>query len=153
MNERWHLPFRWVSDPGGEQLAKPLDSWNAEERGGIFRPLVLLVGPDGETVLRHDSRDFADRPDDSDVLDALRGAGLPELETPPPWAPDDVQAESSERAFRPEAFGPYFRGLWLGTGALSRRMRDPEDHAELKQVSSMAKSFLEAWKERRETAV
>ena len=150
MNERWHLPFRWVSDPGGEQLAKPLYSWNAEERGGLFRPVVLLVAPDGSQLLRHDSRDFADRPDDSDVLDALREAGLPQLQTPQPWAPEGISAERREGAFRTEAFGPYFRALSFGGRALSGRMRDPHDAAEAKQLSTMAGSFLEAWKQRRE---
>lgn len=79
MNRTWDLPFRWVSDPDGSQLAQPLDAWNADERGGLFHPLVLLVAPDGREVVRHRSRDFADRSDDTDALEALRELALPAL--------------------------------------------------------------------------
>jgi hypothetical protein len=152
MNRTWHLPFPWVSDPDGARLAKPLDAWNADERGGLFHPLVLLVAPDGREVLRHRSRDFADRDDDSDVLDGLRRLGLPSLEAPRPWTPDGVAAEPTDHAFRVEAFGPYFRGLRFGTRALAGRMRDDADAAEVRQTSDMAGSFLEAWTQRREAA-
>lgn len=147
--ETWHVPFPKVSDPGGKRFAQPLDAWNAAERGGIFHPLVLLLAPDGRELVRHRSRDFVDRPDDTDVLDALRGLGLAPRPVPPPWRPQGVQPQPTSSAFRPEAFGPYFRGLRSGTRVLAERMRDPDDRAELEQTSAMAASFLEAWKERR----
>ena len=152
MNARWHLPFRWVSDPTGERLAQPLDVWNPGEREGLFHPLVLLLAPDGEALVRHRSRDFADRADDRDVLDALSALGLPPREVPPPWSPDGVQPQSTDAAFRPEAFGAYFRGLRLGTRALAERMRDEQDAAEVRQTSEMAGSFLDAWTRRRAEA-
>jgi len=150
MNQAWHLPFPWVSDPDGERLAKPLDAWNAEERGGLFHPLVLLLSPDGRELVRHRSRDFADRADDSDVFDALRELALPSRPVPAPWAPQGVVAEPTGKAFRVAAFGPYFRGLMFGTKALAPRMTDETDAAEVRQVSAMASSFLEAWASRRE---
>jgi hypothetical protein len=150
MNERWHLPFPWVSDPGGERLAKPLDAWNADERGGVFHPLVLLLAPDGEVLVRHRSRDFADRPDDGDVLEALGSLALPPREVPAPWSPEGVQPRPTDGAFRPDAFGAYFRGLRMGTRALASRMRDEQDAAEVRHTAEMAGSFLEAWKQRRE---
>ena len=153
MNRTWHLPFRWVSDPGGERLAKPLDAWNPDERGGLFSPLVLLVAPDGREVLRQRSRDFADRTeDDAAVLDALRALDLPPLPVPEPWDPG-VEPEPTEAAFRTEAFGPYFRGIRFATYALGRRMRDEADAAENRAVMTMAGSFLDAWKQRRATAM
>ena len=149
MNERWHLPFRWVSDPDGERLGKPLDAWNPDERGGVFSPLVLLVAPDGREVLRQRSRDFADRTeDDAQVREALRGLALPPLPVPPPWDPG-VAPEPTPTAFRPEAFGPYFRGIRFATYALTRRMQDERDAAETRALTAMAGSFLDAWKERR----
>lgn len=150
MNRTWHLPFRWVSDPDGESLAKPLDAWNADERGGLFHPLVLLVAPDGRRLVQHRSRDFADRGDDEYVLQALRGLGLPPRKASPRWQPGGIEPEPTDAAFRPEAFGPYFRGIRLNTTALAERMRDPQDAAELRQTASMAGSFLTAWKQRRE---
>jgi len=150
MNSQWHLPFRWVSDPGGERLARPLDVWNADERGGVFQPLVLLLSPDGEVLVRHRSRDFADRPDDRDVMEALAALSLPARDVPAPWAPEGVEPEPTASAFRPEAFGAYFRGLRFGTKALVGRMRDEQDEAEVQQTSDMAGSFIDAWTQRRE---
>lgn len=150
MNQTWHLPFLWVSDPGGQRLARPLDAWNPNEHGGVFHPLVLLLSPEGEVLVRHRSRDFADRPDDGDVLDALPDLDLPALPVPPPWQPSGIDPEPTPNAFRPEAFGAYFRGLRFGTLALAGRMRDDEDRAELTSTTQMAASFLEAWKERRQ---
>jgi hypothetical protein len=153
MNLRWHLPFPWISDASGDRLAKPLDVWNPDDRGGAFHPLVLLLGPDGQVLVRHRSRDFADRPDDRDVLEALNGLTLPTREVPAPWAPEGVEPQPTDRAFRPDAFGAYFRGLQLGTRALAGRMRDEQDAAEVRQTSAMAGSFLDAWTRRRaETA-
>lgn len=151
MNRTWHLPFRWISDPDGSRLARPLDGWNAEERGGLFIPLVLVVAPDGRTVLEHRSRDFADRRDDDDVLDALRGLCLPTRSDRGPWDPG-VEPRPTENAFRREAFGPYFRGIRSNLKALGPRMRDDDDAAELARTGQMAQSFLDAWKERRADA-
>ena len=152
MNATWHLPFRWISDPDGEHLAKPLDAWNAGERGGLFHPLVLLVGPDGRELLRHRSRDFADRRDDGDVLDALEELELPARTVPDAWSPEGVAPQPTQGAFRPEAFGPYFRGLLFGSRALVGRMRDERDAAEVQSTVDMAASFTKAWKQRRAEA-
>ena len=149
MNSTWHLPFRWVSDPDGERLAQPLDAWDPGERGGLFHPLVLLVGPDGQEVLRHRSRDFADRRDDADVRSALDDLGLQSRSVPGGWSPEGVARQPTEGAFRPEAFGPYFRGVLFGARALVGRMCDEQDAAEVQRNVDMAASFTEAWKQRR----
>lgn len=148
MNRTWHLPFRWVSDPDGT-LARSLDTWNPNEREGLFHPLVLLLAPDGRELVRHRSRDFADRSSDGDVLAALRELGLPSRPEPPDWDPG-IPPQPTDAAFRVEAFGPYFRGIRFSTKALEGRMRDPEDAAEIRDTTAMAESFLGAWKERRE---
>ena len=147
MNQTWHLPFRWVSDPDGA-LARSLDAWNPDERGGLFHPLVLLLAPDGRELVRHRSRDFADRSSNEDVLAALRALGLPSRPLPPAWDPG-VAPQPTDAAFRVEAFGPYFRGIRFNTRALAGRMRDPDDAAEIRDTTAMAESFLDAWKERR----
>ncbi len=148
MNRTWHLPFRWVSDPDGSRLARPLDAWNAQERGGLFVPLVLVVSPDGRTVLEHRSRDFADRDDDDDVFEALRGLSLAPRSDTAPWDPG-LEPRPTDNAFRTEAFGPYFRGIRFNLKALGPRMRDDDDAAELARTGQMAQSFLDAWVQRR----
>lgn len=151
MNRTWHLPFRWVSDPHGTQLAKPLSAWNSQERGGLFHPLVALVSPDGQLLVEHRSRDFADREDDEDVLNALRALDLPARPAATAWDPG-VDPEPTPSAFRTEAFGPYFRGIRITSQALTGRMRDEQDADELRRTERMAASFLEAWETRRDGA-
>ena len=149
MNVRWHLPFRWVSDPGGERFAKPLDAWNPDEHGGIFRPLVLLLAPDGRVVVEHRSQDFADRRNDDDVLQALRELGLPGRPVPTGWEPDGVEPQPTDAAFKPELFTPYFLGVKFSSMALRGRMQTEPDADEAARTADMGASFVEAWKQRR----
>ncbi len=150
MVRRWHLSFGIESDPGGERLLKPLGLWNEHERGGIGRPAVLVLARDGRVVLEHRSRDFADRPDDSDVVSAVRSLDLPPLEpTPEPWH-TSVEPEEHAGAFRTEAFGPYHRGVMFVMAAMAGRMRHDADRVEAEALAQQASSFLEAWKRVRE---
>jgi hypothetical protein len=148
MDRTWHLPFRWVSDPGGERLARPLGAW--DDDGSIFRPVVVAVAPDGREVFHELSRDFTDRTDDEPFLTALEGLGLPARPEPEPWTPEGVEPRPSERAFKPSSFIPYFRAIRVNTLALSERMVDERDRAEVLQEKEMAESFLAAfdvWRE------
>lgn len=143
MNRTWHLPFRWVSDPGGERLAKPLGAW--DEDASIFRPVVVAVAPDGRELFHELSRDFTDRTDDEPFLGALESLGLDPVSIPP-WAPD-VEPRPSKRAFQPGSFIPYFRAIRFNTMALSERMVDERDREQLVAEKEMAESFLAAFDE------
>ncbi len=136
-----------VSDPGGEQLLRPLDAWNPDERGGIGWPTVLLYAPDGRVALRLRSRDFADRPSDDDLLEAVRALALPAIRLGP--ALPAAEPEEHDGALRVEAFGPYFRGVRFATMALAGRLTDAADRTEALVMSAMAVSFVDAWKQRR----
>jgi hypothetical protein len=147
---RWRLPFPIHSDPGGVDFLQPLDLWNPHERGGIGWPAVIVYDAVGEETWRYRSRDFADRPpDDDDLLAAVRELGLPALDPPPSWVPDDEPVEDPG-ALRVEAFGPYFRGIRFGVRGLASRLVDEGDRAEAIRMSDMAISFIDAWKTRRE---
>jgi hypothetical protein len=144
MNRTWHLPFRWVSDPGGERLARPLGAWDAA--ASIFRPIVLAVAPDGREVYRELSRDLSDRPDDEPVLTAIEELGLPARSpSPAAWEPVGIEPQPSERAFSPSSFIPYFRAIRSSTKALADRMVDERDQAEVLLQHRMAASFLDAF--------
>ncbi len=144
---RWHLPYRIVSDPGGERFLQPLDAWNPGERGGIGWPTGWLYAPDGTEVFRARSRDFADRPPDDDLLAALGGLALPAIDLAP--APPTAAPEEHDGALRVETFGPFFRGIRFATFALAGRLTDDADRDEALAMSAMAGSFLDAWKQRR----
>lgn len=142
----WHVPFRWVSDPEGRRLARPLGAW--DEGASIFRPVVLVVAPDGSEVYRELSRDFTDRPDDEPILTAIEDLRLPPLSSPPEaWQPAGVTLRPSRRAFTPASFIPYFRAIRFNTLALSERMVDPRDREQVLTEHRMADSFLGAFDE------
>jgi hypothetical protein len=136
-----------VADPGGERILRPLDAWNPDERGGIGWPTLTLYAPDGGEAFSVRSRDFADRPTDDDLFDAVRSLGLPSIALEP--APPAAEPEEHDGALRVDAFGPYFRGIRFGTIALAGRMTDDGDRDEVIAMSTMAASFLDAWKQRR----
>lgn len=139
----WHVPYRWVSDPDGSRLARPLGAW--DDDASIFRPVVVAVAPDGREVFHELSRDFTDRIDDEPFLSALEGLGLPALPEPGPWTPEGVEPRPSKRAFTPGSFIPYFRAIRFNTMALADRMRDDRDREEVLTENRMAASFLEAF--------
>lgn len=144
---RWHLPFPIVSDPDGSQIPQPLDAWNPDERGGIAWPTLLVFAPDGRDIYRMRSRDFADRPNDDDLFAAVSALQLPAIELPPA-TPTDAP-EEHDGALRVDAFGPYFRGIRFATIALAGRVTEGADRDEVIAMSTMAQSFLDAWKQRR----
>ncbi len=146
MVRRWHLSFPIASDPGGERFLHPLDLWDQHDPRQIGIPAVILLSPSADQAWLHRSRDFADRPDDSDVIAALESLRAPPLDPPPdPWIPD-VEPEEHPGAFRTDAFGAYHRGVMFAMGAVAARMRDPEDRVEAGMLARQASSFLDAWK-------
>lgn len=148
LRRRWHLPFPVLSDPAGEALLQPLDSWNPSERGGIAWPTVALFAPDGRETFRMRSRDFADRPSDDDLLTAVRALGCPPITLGPAAAV--VEPEEDAVAFRTDAFGPYFRGIRSGVSGLAGRLATEADRDEARAMAAMAASFLDAWRTRRD---
>lgn len=110
--------------------------------------MVALFAQDGSEVQRMRSRDFAGRPDDDDVLDALRSLDLPPIELGA--APPAAEPVEDRGAFRVDAFGPYFRGIRFSSMALVGRLATDDDKSEAKAMGHMAGSFLDAWKQRRD---
>lgn len=149
---RWGIPFPIVGDPGGDRLLGPLGLLvHHDAHGEIAAPTVIVLAPDGREVYRHRSRDFADRPDDSDVLEALESLSLGPIVGVAPWVPD-AGPEPSPGAFTPERFHPYFTGVAESAKALAGRMESPRDRKEAETVSAMARSFLSVWASRRRAA-
>lgn len=69
MIDKLLLPFDLLSDPEGEVAIKPFGFWDAA--GRISKPALVLT--DGQGVIRYiyEGRDFADRPKDEMVMEAL----------------------------------------------------------------------------------
>ncbi|MBW8827661.1 MAG: redoxin domain-containing protein [Acidobacteria bacterium] len=147
LRQRWRLPFPVVSDPGGERFLQPLDMWNPDEHDGIAWPTLAVFDPDGAEIYRMRSRDFADRPNDTDLLDAVRSLTLPPISLDP--AGPTAEPVEDRVAFRPDAFGAFFRGMRSGLTGLARRLTNEEDRVEAQALADMASSFLDAWRDRR----
>jgi len=60
--EKLLLPFPVLSDPDGAVI-RTWEVWTDDE-GGIARPAVFLVEPDGSVALSYVGNDYADRPGD-----------------------------------------------------------------------------------------
>ena len=71
MIDKLLLPFRILSDPDGERAIKAYGVWNAQ--GRIALPAVVAVTRDRTIRYLYAGQDFADRPGDEELLDALAG--------------------------------------------------------------------------------
>jgi peroxiredoxin len=68
MIDKLILPFDLLSDPEGTVI-KQYDVW--DEEGKIARPALFVVDREGIVTNHLISRDFADRPDDELLFEAL----------------------------------------------------------------------------------
>lgn len=73
MIDKLALPFHILSDPDGERAIKPYGVWN--EQGQIAVPSIVVVAKDGGVKYMYTGQDFADRPGDAEILDALSSGG------------------------------------------------------------------------------
>ncbi len=69
MIEKLVLPFHILSDAEGDRAIKQYGVWN--EQGRIAVPSIVVVAKDRTVRYMYRGQDFADRPGDAEVLDAL----------------------------------------------------------------------------------
>lgn len=144
MFARWPTPnVRYVADPEGRRYLRPLGLFDPDERGGIARPALIVLDPDGDEAFRHVGRDFADRTVDDDVLAAVDALGLDPI-GPPPGGPIHDGAEIRGH-FRPEHLVPYFKGNRMASIAIAGRTEDREFRAIAREHRKMCEATLEAW--------
>ena len=73
MIDKLLLPFRILSDPEGELAIKRYGAWN--EQGRISIPAVVVLGRDRRIRYLYTGQDFADRPGDDEIFQALEPGG------------------------------------------------------------------------------
>jgi peroxiredoxin len=73
MIDKLLLPFNILSDPEGELAIKPYGVWN--EQGRIAIPALIVVGRDQRIRYQYAGQDFADRPGDEAIFNALDTGG------------------------------------------------------------------------------
>lgn len=141
--EKLALPFPILSDPDRDQAITPLGFADEKDPRQISRPGVVIVAPDGEIAHRHEGRDFADRPDEDSLLEALGELGL---EPTSQDTPQIGEAEAGEKAISIEALFPYLRGARFAVLAVRSRHRDlgAEFKDDTKGYIQMVDRYLEA---------
>ncbi|CAN5501343.1 hypothetical protein BH23ACT7_BH23ACT7_21510 [soil metagenome] len=118
------LGFPLLSDADASRAIRPYGVWH-DERGGIARPAVVIVGPGGDECFRWVARDFADRIAEDDVVAAVAALGLPPVRQAPPAA---GTPEPGDTAMPVRALEPYFRGARFAAVAMG--MRHPQVKAD-----------------------
>ena len=94
---------------------------NSIDPRNIALPGTVIVGTDGVEAFRWESRDFADRITEDDVLTALARLAAPATSQP---APKLGFAEPGPKAMPLDQMGPYFRGARFAAQALGLRHKD-----------------------------
>jgi len=119
------LPFPLLSDPRGE-LMKRLGLWDAQD--GVAVPSVIVIDRSGESRYLYTGSDLADRPDEEEVLAALRGipTGIERITGEPEIVVTAREArEESVRPDKPQfaldELLSYFRGAFSATAILAGR--------------------------------
>lgn len=116
------LPFPLLSDPRGE-LIKLLGLWNEEESVAV--PSIVVVDTSGTIRHIYAGEDFADRPGDAEIFEALDGLedGEPTPEEPSVQVigSDTESVGPNKPAQTFEKLVPYYRGVNFTTIALKKR--------------------------------
>lgn len=119
--QKLSLPFPILSDPDRGEAISPMGYSNATDPRNIALPGTVIIGTDGADAFRWESRDFADRIPEDDVIAALERIGGPATSQEPPTL---GPAEPGPKALPFEQMGPYFRGARFAAQALGLRHKD-----------------------------
>lgn len=141
--EKLALPFPILSDVERTQAVEPLGFSDEKDPRQISRAGVVIVAPTGEEAFRHSGRDFADRPDEDLLLDALSELTLEETTQE---APARGEPEPGEKAMPYEGIPFYLRGAKFAALALRARFRDLGDPftEETKLYVQMVERYIDA---------
>lgn len=141
--EKLGLSFPILSDRDRSAAITPLGFADADHPRRISLPGVVVLSPEGEEVFRHTGRDYADRPDEQLLLDAVARLGLPPTSQEPPAV---GPAEPGDNALTVPGLLPYMRGVKFAVQALRNRHRGlgGEFPADTKAYLAMVDRYLEA---------
>lgn len=150
MVEKLRLPFPLLSDPDAAVIA----AWDVYDpvggtHGPIARPAIFVVGRDLRVPYEYVGRDFADRPPNAaiyEALDAVRDARPRALERAVS-GPGPRPVDAGNPGDRPMPFAdiaPYFRGAGFGVQAISSRTDDPAVKAECDRFRAIVGEYVKA---------
>jgi hypothetical protein len=141
--EKLALPFPILSDPDRREAVTPLGFADEKDPRKISKPGTVIIDPAGEVVFSVTGRDFADRPDEDTLLDALAKLGLAATTQSPP---ELGESKPGKNAVPLEGLAPYYRGAKFAVLALRGRYRDTgeEFRDDAKRYVQMLERYMDA---------
>ncbi|MCP3974045.1 MAG: peroxiredoxin family protein [bacterium] len=121
------LPFPILSDSDRTHVIGPYGVIDALDRRDIARPAAIVITPEGVEAFRMHSRDYADRPMENTIIEALRELELPATSQP---LPQLGPAEPGPHALRFTDMVPYYRGARFAVHAMGIRFPEARDEAD-----------------------
>jgi hypothetical protein len=118
MVQKLNLSYPMLSDPDRSLAIAPFGLSDPEDARRLAIPATVVIGPDGDEVLRLVSRDYADRPLEDEALEVVRGLGLDSVEQPLP-TPGVPEPDPTAMPFNDLRI--YFRGAKFGARAMGFR--------------------------------
>jgi hypothetical protein len=143
VSQKLALPFPILSDPDRDRAITPLGFADEKDPRQISRPGTVIVAPTGEVVYSVTGRDYADRPDEDDLLAQVDQLGLPPTTQGPPTL---GEVQPGDKAVAVEGLPSYLRGAKFAALAIRSRYRDVGDEFrdDLKGYVQMVERYLEA---------
>lgn len=150
MVEKLRLPFPLLSDPDAAAIA----AWDVYDpiggtHGPIARPAIFVVGRDLSIPYEYVGRDFADRPPNTVLFEALTAVqhasarALATTELRPGPRPRDAR-NPADKPMPLADIAPYFRGASFGVQAISLRTDDAGVKAECERFRGIVGDYVKA---------
>ncbi len=150
MVEKLRLPFPLLSDPDASVIA----AWDVYDpiggtHGPIARPAIFVVGRDLSIPYEYVGRDFADRPLNPVLYEAMAAVkdvtprALAGTEPAPGPRPRDARSPA-DKPMPLADLGPYFRGASFGVQAMSLRTGDAAVKAECELFRGIVGDYVKA---------
>lgn len=141
--EKLALPFPLLSDPERDRAITPLGFADEDDPRRISRPGTVVVSPAAEVVFTVTGRDYADRPNEDELLAVIDDLGLaPTTQSPPIVGP----VEAGPNAVPASGLPFYFRGAKFAVMALRGRHRELGEgfRDDTKEYVQMVERYLDA---------
>ena len=141
--EKLDLRFPLLSDEDRQAAITPLGFADEKDPRQISRPGLVIIDPEGKVVHREEGSDYADRPDEDELLAVIEGLGFESaVQDEPAIGP----AEPGEKAMPLEGIPHYFRGAKFAVLALRSRYRGLSDDLkdDTKQYAQRMDRYIEA---------
>lgn len=141
--EKLALPFPILSDEDRKAAIEPLGFADEKDPRQISRPGVVIIDPEGEIAHRSEGRDYADRPNEDQLLEHLGELGLVATSQGPPAI---GESKHGDKAIPLEGIPHYLRGAKFASLALRSRHRDVSDdfRDDARAYVQMVERYLEA---------